>query len=139
MKPKIKKCIKKRPDWYHNLIEDCRDIIVEHGFAARWALIEGYHALGARIMEDHYNFERVKIYGDKIVQRVAKSLGKGERSVAYAVKFAKTFPDLAILKEGKNISWHEVCHKYLNAAPDKIEHDQLITCPKCGHKFERKR
>lgn len=38
--------------WYNQLIEDCRDIITEAVFTSRWALIDGYHQLGERIVTD---------------------------------------------------------------------------------------
>jgi hypothetical protein len=138
---KTNQLVKPRGDWYQKFIEDCQDIIVEHGFASRWALIEGYHCLGARILEENHNFERAKIYGEQVVKKVAATLGKGERSVEYAIKFAKKFPDLALLKEGKNVCWHDVCHKYLDAKTDKpqLEHDSLISCPSCGFKFKKEK
>jgi len=105
--------------WYDHLIEDLKDIVVEHEFAARWALVEGYHSLGARILENNSNFEREKIYGLDIVQRVAISLQKRPRTIYYAVKFATLYPDLNLLPEGKNLSWHHIINKYLTGGQVK--------------------
>uniref|UniRef100_A0A6M3L5T7 Uncharacterized protein n=1 Tax=viral metagenome TaxID=1070528 RepID=A0A6M3L5T7_9ZZZZ len=105
--------------WYDSLIEDCKDIVVEHEFASRWALVEGYHTLGSRIIEETANFERSQIYGQNIVQCVAQSLGKKKRTIYYAVKFASLYPDLNLLPEGKNISFHHVINKYLTAGEEK--------------------
>ena len=88
-------------DWYQSLIDDCGAIIVEAEFTSRWVLVEGYHLLGQRILAENDNFERKKIYGQKIVQRVAESLNKKERTIFNAVKFAKKFPDLASLYGSK--------------------------------------
>ncbi|MBW1716550.1 MAG: hypothetical protein JRJ77_12130 [Deltaproteobacteria bacterium] len=41
---------------------------------SRWALVEGYWNLGKRISEENDNFEREKIYGNKIVSQVTESL-----------------------------------------------------------------
>ena len=98
-------------DWYQSLIDDCQSIMVEAEFTSRWALVEGYHTLGMRILTENDNFERQKIYGQKIVQRVAESLNKKERTIFNAVKFAKKFPDLAVLPEGKNTSWRKICNE----------------------------
>jgi len=105
--------------WFTTLIEDCKDIVVEHEFASRWALVEGYHTLGSRILAENDNFEREKIYGQDIVQRVAISLQKRPRTIYYAVKFASLYPDLNLLNEGKNLSWHHIINKYLTAGEDK--------------------
>jgi hypothetical protein len=40
--------------------------------------------------------------GKKIVQRVAESLGKSGRTIWYAMQFAREYPDLSLLPEGKN-------------------------------------
>ncbi len=107
--------------WYDRLIDDCKTIIIEKGFESRWALVEGYHALGARILEDNDNFERTKIYGEHISHRVAESLGVSERTINYAVKFAQAYPDVGMLPGGKNISWQKVCREYLTAKKDDKE------------------
>ena len=114
--------------WFTNLIEDCKDIVVETEFTSRWSLVEGYHSLGARILSENVNFERANIYGNQIVQRVATSLGKKPRTVYYAVKFATLYPDLNLLNEGKNISWHHVINKYLTEGdkPVKISPTEMI-------------
>ncbi len=105
--------------WFTNLIEDCKDIVVEHEFASRWALVEGYHTLGSRILSENDNFERAKIYKEQIVQRVAESLQRRPRTIYYAVKFASLYPDLNLLPEGKNIHWKHVINKYLTAGEEK--------------------
>lgn len=100
-------------EWYRALIEEADAIITESGEASRWALVEGYHQLGMRILEDTKNFERADIYGDKIVQHVAQSLGKSLRTIQYAVQFADKFPKLDNVPGGKAITWHKVCNVIL--------------------------
>jgi hypothetical protein len=68
-------------DWYQSLISDCKAIITEAIFTSRWALVEGYWKLGKRIREENDNFEGYKIYGKKIVHRVAESLRVSERTL----------------------------------------------------------
>ena len=110
----------KKDDWYQRLISECQDIIVEHSFASRWAVVEGYHTLGKRILEEHDNFERAG-YGERIAARVSESLGKHPRSIERAIQFARKFPELSLLKEGKDISWHVICQKYLPAPKEDKE------------------
>ena len=105
--------------WYNSLIEDLRDLIVETEFTSRWALIEGYHYLGTRILQEKERFERAGLQNDQIVQRVANSLQRKPRTIYYAIQFAKTYPDLNLLPEGKDCSWHKVVNKYLTDGTEK--------------------
>jgi len=50
--------------WYRTLIEELKDIIVEGEFCWRMRILETYHDLGKRILEENANFERAKIYGE---------------------------------------------------------------------------
>ena len=102
-----------KQEWFTQFIEECKAIIVETEFTARWALVEGYHALGTRILAEHDNFARSKVYGEEIVSRVTESLKISSRTIWRAIQFAKKYPDLARLPEGKNTSWHEICCKLL--------------------------
>ena len=34
------------------LVDDCKAIITEAVFTSRWSLVEGYHTLGKRILEE---------------------------------------------------------------------------------------
>jgi N6-adenosine-specific RNA methylase IME4 len=102
-----------KEDWFKLLIDDCKAIIDTGVFESRWTLISAYHALGARILKEHNNFERAKIYGEKIVQRVAESLGKSERTIFQSLQFVKKYPDMNKLPGGKNISWHKICRNIL--------------------------
>ncbi len=119
-----------KQDWYVDLINDCIVIIVRGTSEYRWALIEMYHQLGHRILTENDNFERKKIYGREIVQRVAQSLGKAKRSIYYSVQFAKKYPDITSFPEGKNVAWRDVVHKYL-PEPKKLE-PQIILEPLKG-------
>ena len=105
--------------WYNSLIEDLKDLIVETEFTSRWALIEGYHYLGTRILQEKEMFERAGLQNDQIVQRVANSLQRKPRTIYYAIQFAKTYPDLNLLPEGKDCSWHKVVNKYLTDGTEK--------------------
>ena len=123
--------------WYRTLVEDCQDIISEAVFISRWALVEGYHNLGKRILEEHENFERNKIYGEKIVQGLALSLNMSSRILWYAIQFAKKYPDLNEVPEGKNITWNKIITKYLTTQKEnQPEQDYTVKCPQCGLEYE---
>jgi len=105
--------------WYSNLVEELTDIIVEKRFEHTTALVECYHMVGTRILQENDNFERAKIYGENILQTLAKSLGRSQRTLAYAVKFAKMYPELNMLPEGKNWTWNHIINKYLTDGTEK--------------------
>ena len=124
--------------WYSDLVDDCHTIMTEAVFISRWALVEGYHNLGKRILEDHDNFERNKIYGEKIVQGLAESLNMSSRILWYSIQFVKKYPDLTTVPEGKSITWNKIITKYLpSTRQDKPVFSQYIECPKCGYKWKK--
>ena len=122
-------------EWYQALVEECNAIIIETEFTARWALVEGYHQLGKRILKENDNFERAKIYGQEITAHVSQSLGKHKRTIERAIQFYKKYPDLNKLPEGKNTSWHKIVNKYLIEKPQELKR-KTITCPHCGKEIE---
>jgi hypothetical protein len=71
-------------------------------------LVEGYHTLGTRILEEQQNFERAKIYGEKITTRLSESLEIPERTIWRAIQFVKKYPSLDDVPEGKNITWNKI-------------------------------
>lgn len=121
--------------WFTSLIDECKDILVEGEFAWRWTILETYHSLGKRILQENPNFERSKIYGDRLVATVAESLGRSERTIYYAMKFAETFPSPNEVPEGKNVSWRLVCQKYLTKPKELQETvkqtEEYCLCPGC--------
>ena len=111
--------------WYEALVEDCKDIITEAIFTSRWALVEGYHQLGERIVTEN-NLDRKEIYGKNILQGLAKSIGMSERTLYYAIQFYEKYPELDTVPEGKNISWHKLVNKYL---PSKEKTKSIVIFP----------
>ena len=105
--------------FFISLVEDCKDIVVETEFTSRWALVEGYHMLGTRILTEYENFQRLRMPDSELVQRIAISIGRRDRTVYYAIQFARMYPDLNLLKEGKNISWSHIVNKYLTDGSEK--------------------
>lgn len=108
-------------EWYKAMIEECSAIITEAVFTSQWALVEGYHQLGQRILEENENFKRVKIYGKEITTRVSQSLGKSIRTVERAIQFYKEYPKLNDIPGGKDMSWHKICNELLPAPKEKVE------------------
>ena len=97
----------KSEKWYEELISDLSNIL-ENTYRNT---VIGYHALGKRILDEYDNFERVGIYGHNISQHVAKCLAKSQRTIDYAIQFARKYPDLSSLPEG--VSWHDICNNLL--------------------------
>jgi hypothetical protein len=112
----MQKLVVRREEKYEQFIEELKAILTEAIFTSRWALVEGYHTLGKRILKE-----------GETVLRVAKSLDKSERTIQYAVQFAQKFPNLDKLPEGKNISWRKVI-ALLPEPKEKVEEE-------CEHKW----
>jgi hypothetical protein len=113
-------------NWFRAMIEECDAIITETIHNSRWELIVGYHALGERILEERSSFEREKIYGKKIVQLVAGSLGKSKRTIYNAIGLATKFPDVNSLPQGKNISWSKICREVLPEKYEECHHAEYV-------------
>ena len=108
-----------REEWYIHLIDELQDIITETVFTHSWALVEGYHMVGTRILLEYDNFQRLRMPDKDLIATVATSLGKKSRTIYYAVQFARKYPDLNLLPEGKNVNWHHIVNKYLGGKETK--------------------
>ena len=128
-------------DWYQSLIDDCQSIMVEAEFTSRWVLVEGYHSLGLRILQDEHKLVSGGSTLREALKRVSNLLNKGERTLYKVVQFAQQYPDLDLLPEGKNTSWRKICNEYLpeHKEPNQPEFDENIEmqheCPKCGYEW----
>jgi len=108
-------------NWYLVLLEDLRDIITEREFNARWEKILGKWEIGKRIIEDNPNFERKYIYGKEIATVLARSLDCSRRDIYRCIKFARKYPNLNTLPEGKAITWNKIITRYLTNNKNKGE------------------
>lgn len=120
-------------NWYITMIEECQANITESIFTSRWALIEGYHRLGERIDKEKSKFNRAGIYGKQMSKIIAESLNQSRRNIDRAIQFYRKYPDINNLPEGKNISWHKICNKYLSESKKECNHiwEQVYQCKKC--------
>ena len=137
----IKEAKEIQTDWYQSLIDDCQSIIVEAEFTSRWVIVEGYHSLGMRILQDEPKMVQGGSTLRETLTRVTKLLNTSERTLYRAVQFAKKYPDLDLLPEGKNVSWRKICNEYLpeHKEPVQPEFDENIEmqheCPECGYEW----
>jgi hypothetical protein len=107
---------------YQEFIEEIKAIMTEAVFASRWAIIEGYWNIGKRIIEEN-----------ETPLRIAKSLGKSQRTIEYSVQFAKKFTKLEELPDGKNISWRKVIALLPEGKKEKVDEEceHVWRCVKC--------
>ena len=110
---------------YEEMVEDLRAIVVETETRARLSLIEGYHELGKQIID--YGLDK-----SEYLSQVSQDIKKSKRSVYRILQFVRMYPDLEMLPEGKDVSWHKICNKYLigksedEPEPMTIKHDDLV-------------
>jgi len=101
---------------YQNLITELKDTIVETEFSSRWALIEGRHLVGQRLLQEEKWFTDSGYM--KMSLHVATSLGISQRQIEQCIQFARKYPDLSLMNTGKNISWHKITQELL---PEHVE------------------
>jgi len=110
---------------YEEMVEDLRAIVVETETRARLSLVEGYHELGKQIID--YGLDK-----PEYLSQVSQDIKKSKRSVYRVLQFVRMYPDLEMLPEGKDVSWHKICNKYLigksedEPEPMTIKHDDLV-------------
>lgn len=132
----------KMREWYQNLVDDCKTIIVERSFRAKMEIIEGYHELGERIETD-INFKKWSDKRGEAIRQLANDIKIGVRTLYYAIQFYNKWPELCnafqSFTEGKDkISWFQIVNKYLTEPKEnKTESPvtQCVKCPKCGWEF----
>lgn len=122
-------------EWYGALVEDCKAIVTEAVFNSRWALVEGYHQLGERIVTDE-NYQKAAKGNLSSLQGLAKNIGVGERTLYYAIQFYEKYPDLSLVPEGKNITWSKLITLYLPSPDKPFEPPNDINAAYCDMAFE---
>ena len=128
-------------EWYQNLVDDCRTIIVERGFRARMEVIEGYHELGERIETD-VNLKKWSNKRGEAIRQLAHDIKLSKESLYSAIQFYNKWPELGnalqSFTEGKEISWFKIVNKYLPETKEnetELPTPQYVECPKCHYKF----
>jgi hypothetical protein len=101
----------KGQDWYKALITELDACIVETSFSARDAIIQGKHFIGKEILAHEEQFSKAGYL--KASELIAQDLGKSQRDIEQCIQFARKYPDLSLLPQGKAISWHVITRDLL--------------------------
>ena len=112
---------------YQDLISDLKEII----FGGTWSVILMYHELGVRLLEEK----------DLQMTRVAEDLGRSERTLYYAIQFAKEYPDINKLPKGKAITWRQIRNQLLAGKSIDCSHEEvkeISICSHCGKRIKLK-
>ena len=107
--------------------EEIRQLLTEADFTARWTMIEAYHRAGQLILTLEGEISQ-------LVKQVSVKVGKSERTLWHAVKFAKMYKRVDDLPEGKNIGWGKIVRKYLtdSSKPEEVcQHEPITICRIC--------
>jgi len=135
-------------EWYQYFLEQAKATVITLTQVANEAKLQTGWELGKMLAENHENFKRSEIYGEKVISTVATDLKKlnikgwGERNLNYAVQFYKKLPaqDFAeaceMFKEPFS-NWNKLKEKYLAEPKEKCDHHQaqemvikIWKCPK---------
>jgi hypothetical protein len=133
------------PAWYKKLVEDCHVIRIEFWFKKNMTEMEGYYEIGKRILDDNNNFDRAKIYGQKLIDKLKNSLGINEKYIRASMRLAKeykTFDDLISflnVKDGKNLNMRTVMAQIEGREDKPKEGPEYITCTQCKGKGKIKK
>ncbi len=110
----------KTQDWYKALITELDACIVETSFSARDAIIQGKHFIGKEILAHEEQFSEAGYL--KASELIAQDLGKSQRDIEQCIQFARKYPDLSLLPQGKAISWHIITRDLLpEHTPETLE------------------
>ena len=117
----------------NQVAEEIKQLLTEAEFTARWTMIEAYHRVGQLILS---------LEGEvsQFVKQVSVKVGKSERTLWHAVKFAKMYERVEDLPEGKNIGWGKIVRKYLTdpSKPDEAcQHLPITICAKCREVLDK--
>jgi hypothetical protein len=115
--------------WVDRLIEDLTAIKVERAHNAEMELIQCRYEIGERLLQDHDNFTRDKVYGKKILSRVTESLKMKERTLQRCMQLARKYDTwdkfISEAPMGKAITWRWICNELLPTHKEKAEQKKL--------------
>lgn len=125
-----------KQDWYELLVDDCKAIITEAVFTSNWALLEGYHMLGSRLVLDT-DFQKHAKGNQKFLATVARTIKVSPRTLYYSMQFYEKYPDINKLPDGKAATWKKVITQYLPVKEKEVEElpDYRNECPKCHFRW----
>ena len=91
-------------------------------FNVRDQVIRLHHSLGKQVNKKTQDFDREKIYGQRLVETFAEDIGKSGVFVWTSLQFYKYAPDIEeyLAKKGKDISWNQIVTKELPKPPKKV-------------------
>ena len=121
-----------KQDWWAALVEECHATYDQKTYESKMTIVEMWHMIGTRIIEDIPKFEAMGIEEGKVSALVANHADLGIRSVQRAIQFARKYKSVEKLPGGQyKQSWHKVCNELLPAPREKDEEEQK----ECSHKF----
>jgi len=117
LKQKLK--TKKKVEWYKQLIEELKKTERATVFS-KWLQ-------GKKIRANWEKFGKPE-YGDKRIENLAKDLKRSVGEIRRIIKFAEKYSEFShVVRELKDLSWHEIANNYLY---EKGEKPKLPALPK---------
>lgn len=119
----------KNAEWYGQLVDECKTIVVERRFRAEMESIECWHEVGKRISCDE-NYQKFSKGNTKAKRQLASDIGVSVATIYQATQFYDQYPVLssALERFGKNVSWYKITTGLLsnNSKQDK----EVVPLPK---------
>jgi hypothetical protein len=106
----------KSSEEYKALVSDTIATLIEASFAARWAYVEAYHGIGEGLS---MYIDTKGLKATEVTAQVAVDVGVSERTLYYALKFYRMYPQLDEAPFGKNITWKGIIKGHLTEGGDK--------------------
>jgi len=75
-----------KQEWYNNLVEECKAIVVERVYNSNCELVTGYGEVGQRIIEDE-NYQKYGKGNSKFNKQLADDIGIGKSTGYYCTQF----------------------------------------------------
>ena len=124
-------------EWYKSLIDNILDTFNHYNVTVIETLQQCYWEIGDQIKQARIYFKEAEIKADdNVLQRIAKSTGKSERTIYYAVKLNETFDKPESIP---TMPWNKLIKQYLTFPNNKKLEEKTYTCPTCGKKISEEK
>jgi len=113
-------------EYFQNIVEDCRAIVVERSFNSRIEIVQGKWEVGQRISVDS-DYQKNGKGSGKFIEQLGEEIKLSPSDIYDCIKIYDQYPKLNLLfdKFGKNISWFKIREELLGRRNEKRGTDKV--------------